>query len=57
MSDIRGRLTRGKGKTVVVEVELDGKLKDPTVWPECLEKLKKLFEQYGSITIKEIKKK
>lgn len=56
MSDVKGTITRGKDSKVVVEVQLKGKLNDPSVWPECLEKLKELFKQYGSITIKEVKK-
>jgi len=57
MSDIRGTISRSKGTKVVVEIQFQGKLKDPAIWPECYEKLKELFKQYGSIRIKEVKKR
>jgi bisphosphoglycerate-independent phosphoglycerate mutase (AlkP superfamily) len=57
MSEVSGTLARGKGGAVVVQVKIEGKLNDPQDWAECLEKLKTLFKQYGSITITEVKKK
>lgn len=56
MSEVNGTITRGTSSRVVVEVEIKGKLNDPSNWAECLEKLKALFKQYGSITIKEVRK-
>ena len=57
MSDVKGTITRGKGEAVVVEVKIEGKLNDKEHWEECLEKMRALLKQYGSISVRAVKKK
>ena len=57
MSDIKGTITRGKGEAVVVEVKIEGKLNNKEHWEECLEKMRALLKQYGSISVRAVKKR